>query len=164
MAALRQIIEAAKPSVLQLFGFAHAVEHHLDRAIRDSGQMIRSSLSDRTGSQLEALDPSVTVTLFRIVQEAINNAVHHAQASEVRVELSVVRGQFRIVIEDDGIGHARSRSQSGGSGIGNMRTRARLISARFLMTGGPGGRGTRVALSLPSPAGDNSERALPCRS
>lgn len=159
MAALRQIIEAAKPSVLQLFGFAHAVEQHLDRAIRDSGLMIRGHLSDRAGAALDTLDPSVAVTLFRIVQEAINNAVHHAQASEVRVDLSTERGQIRIVIEDDGRGEARPRA--GGSGIGNMRTRARLVSARFLMSGGAEGRGTRIALSLPAPAGDQVERALP---
>lgn len=164
MAALRQIIEAAKPSLLHLFGFAHAVEHHLDRAIRESGQMIRGSLTDRTGTALDDLEPSVAVTLFRIVQEAINNAVHHAQASEIRIELTLTRGQIAIVVQDDGIGTARARGRaaaSGGSGIGNMRTRARLVAARFLMSAGPGGRGTRVALSIAAPAGGRAERALP---
>lgn len=164
MAALRQIIEAAKPSVLQLFGFAHAVENHLDRAIRDSGQMIRGHLSDRSDGAIDTLDPAVAVALFRIVQEAVNNAVHHAGAGEVRVELGVSRGQIVIAVVDDGAGlpaAPRAGVTDGGTGIGNMRTRARLISARFLMGTGPDGRGTRVALSLPVPAETSRERALP---
>src|SRR5690554_5814994 len=88
MAALRQIIEAAKPSVLHLFGLAQAIENHLERAIRDSGQPIRGLLTDRTRDALEALDPAVAVALLRIVQEAVNNAVHHAGASEIRIDLA----------------------------------------------------------------------------
>ncbi|MBW7922997.1 MAG: sensor histidine kinase [Rubellimicrobium sp.] len=161
MAALRQIIEAAKPSVLHLFGLVQAIENHLDRAIRDSGQPIRSLLTDRTRDALDALDPAVSVALLRIVQEAVNNAVSHAGASEIRIDLAPApattagRAQIVLSVEDDGIGwrrrggEARAGDASGGSGIDNMRTRARLISARFAIGPGAGGRGTRVALTLP---------------
>lgn len=145
---LRQIIETAKPSVLHLFGFAHAVEDHLDRAIRDSGQAVRGSLRDGTDGLIDRLDPSVGTALFRITQEAINNAVNHAHASKVHVDLMRVRGQVAIIVEDDGVGFPRSKLR-GGSGIDNMKTRARLISARFLISTSAGGRGARVAISLP---------------
>lgn len=149
---LRQIIEAAKPSVLHLFGFAHAVENHLDRAIRDAGQPIRGSLSDLSGGLIDRLEPSVGMALFRIAQEAVNNAVNHAQAREVRVDLGAARGQIAVVVEDDGQGIVRLSGRShGGNGIDNMKTRARLISARLLIGSGAGGRGTRVAISLPAP-------------
>lgn len=147
---LRQIIEAAKPSVLHLFGFAHAVENHLDRAIRDAGQPIRGSLTDRSEGLIDALDASIGMALFRIAQEAVNNAVNHAQASEVRVDLRAARGQIAVVVEDDGQGFARPRGRGRvGIGLDNMKTRARLISARLLIGTGAGGRGTRVAVSLP---------------
>ena len=151
--ALRQIIEAAKPSVLHLFGFAHAVENHLDRAIRDAGSGARGTLTDLTGGVIDALDPSVGIALFRIVQEAINNAVTHAQATTVSVELTLSRGQVSITIRDNGRGLPRARALAhAGSGIDNMKTRARLISARFTLTAGPDGTGTRVGITLPAPA------------
>ncbi len=153
MQALRQIIEAAKPSVLHLFGFAHAVENHLDRAISDAGAMTRGTLADRTDGMIDALPPSVGIALFRIVQEAINNAVNHAQATEVSVDLTLTRGQIAITIRDNGGGIGRSRPSSrSGSGIDNMKTRARLISARFTLTAGADGIGTRVAITLPASA------------
>ncbi|MFN4171894.1 MAG: GAF domain-containing sensor histidine kinase [Pseudorhodobacter sp.] len=153
MQDLRQIIETAKPSVLHLFGFAQAVENHLDRAIRDSGQTVRGSLSDGSDGLIDRLDPTVGMALFRITQEAVNNAVHHAQAARVHVDLRRVRGQLAIVVEDDGIGLTGKRFRSG-SGIENMKTRARLISARFQMSAGAAGTGARVAISLPAAAQD----------
>ncbi|MDZ4135571.1 MAG: hypothetical protein U1D06_08260, partial [Paracoccaceae bacterium] len=53
-----------------------------------------------------------------------------------------------IIVQDNGIGIARKAPRAG-SGIDNMRTRARLISARFTLGAGEGGRGTRVGISLP---------------
>lgn len=169
MQSLRQIIEAAKPSVLHLFGFAHAVENHLDAAIRDSGQALTGSLTDSSQGALDALPPAVAIALFRITQEAVNNAVHHAQARTVDVLLTAAKGQITVKVRDDGVGLARPRSRSvggtggvgasgvgsggvgSGSGIDNMKTRARLISARFSLASGPGGVGTQVTLGLVAP-------------
>jgi len=151
MQALRHIIEEARPSVLQLFGFAEAIENHLDRAIRDAGQGTRWHFTDRTDGAIDALSAAVGIALFRITQEAVNNAVSHAQAGEVSVDLGISGGQVRITICDDGTGLAKPLSRTG-SGIDNMKTRARLISARFSLTSGPEGRGTRVGISLPAPS------------
>lgn len=150
MQDLRQIIETAKPSVLHLFGFAHAVENHIDRAIRDSGQAVRGKLTDETDGLIDQLDASIGMALFRIAQEAVNNAVNHAQAETVQVRLIRTRDQMAIVIEDDGVGLPRPRVHAG-SGIEIMKTRARLISARFMISTGEEGRGARVVISLPAP-------------
>ena len=150
MQDLRQIIEAAKPSVLHLFGFADAVENHLDRAIRDSGQALRGLLQDQTDGAIDALPPSVGVALFRIAQEAVNNAVHHAQAGQVTVQLAVSGAKIAITVSDDGQGIARPKAKTG-SGIENMKTRARLISARFAIAPGDAGLGTKVSITLAAP-------------
>ncbi|PRD42963.1 sensor histidine kinase [Phyllobacterium phragmitis] len=130
MQDLRQIIEQAKPSVLQLFGFAQAVENHLDRSVSESGSTIEWQLADDTGGAIDDLDQTVSIALFRILQEAINNAVRHAQASRISVRLHVVRGNIVIEIDDNGQGLGISGRRTG-SGLENMRTRARLISAKF---------------------------------
>ncbi|WP_026621139.1 signal transduction histidine kinase (plasmid) [Ensifer sp. WSM1721] len=148
MQDLRQIIEQAKPSILQLFGLAQAVENHLDRSVRDSATPIEWALVDETAGTLETLEPTVSVALFRIAQEAINNAVRHAQPLAITVRLKVEAGQLAIEIADDGYGIARHRGRIGG-GIDNMKTRARLISAKFTIGPGRNNCGTMVAVSLP---------------
>jgi signal transduction histidine kinase len=147
MQSLRQIIEAATPSVLHLFGFAQAVENHLDRAVRESGSTVTGRLRDTTEGAIEALPPAVGVALFRITQEAVNNAVNHAQAREVLVSLEKLRGQIVISVRDDGRGLGGPH-QGGGRGIENMTTRARLIGARLSLTSKAQGQGTQVTLTL----------------
>ncbi len=155
MAALRQIIEEAKPSVLQLFGFAEAVENHLERAIRDSGQAIAGSLDDQSAGAIDRLPGATAVTLLRIVQEAVNNAVGHAGAQRIVVRLSATRRQIAVSVTDDGKGVDGARRR-GGAGIDNMRTRARLVGARFSLGTGPDGAGTLVRVAL-TPAEETQE-------
>ncbi len=148
MQDLRDIIEDAKPSILHLFGFAQAVENHLDRSVRDCGLNIDWHLSDQAGGVIDSFNPTVTVSLFRIVQEAINNAIHHAQTSEVTVRLLEMAGQISVEIIDDGVG-IEKRVRRPGSGIENMKTRARLISARFEIDRINTKGGTVVRITLP---------------
>lgn len=157
MQSLRNIIEEARPSVLELFGFADAIENHLDRAIADSSPVMTWTLRDNVDGAIDALPASVGVALFRIAQEAINNAVSHAKATEISVELERSDGQIVIAIRDNGIGTGKSRGRSG-SGIENMKTRAKLISARFTLTSGQGARGTHVVISLPVTVSEHKER------
>ena len=148
MQDLRQIIEEAKPSVLQLFGFVQAVENHLDRSVRDSGLSIDRELIDETEGGVDSLDPTVSVALFRITQEAINNAVRHAQANRIVVRLGERTDGFSVEVCDDGVGIAKQRRRNGG-GIDNMKTRARLISARFSISAGRNNLGTAISVHLP---------------
>ena len=148
MQDLRQIIEQAKPSLLELFGFAHAVEYYLDRAIRDAGQRIDWTLNDTSGGAFDALEPTISVALYRIAQEAINNAVIHAEAGRITVQLAATPGQISLAVSDDGCGIAKKRTRIG-SGIDNMKTRARLISARCTLSTGIGGAGTSANIVLP---------------
>jgi signal transduction histidine kinase len=148
MQDLRLIIEQAKPSLLLLFGFAHAVEHHLDRAIRDSGQDIGWTLDDDSGGAFDGLEPTISIALYRIAQEAINNAVNHAEAGRIAVRLAATPMRISLAVRDDGKGIARKRTRIG-SGLNNMKTRARLISARCTIAAGIGGVGTSVGIVLP---------------
>ena len=135
--------------MLHLFGFAEAVENHLERAVRDSVPPPSGVLVDETDGAIDRLQGPIAVTLFRIVQEAVNNAVSHAGARRIVMRLSAARGQIVLTVTDDGRGLGGARRQDG-MGIDNMRTRARLIGARFGLGAGPGGSGTtvRVALAL----------------
>ncbi len=148
---LRQIIEEAKPTVLQLFGVAEAIENHLERSVRESGQPIEWTMIDDSGDSLRDLNPTVAVALFRIVQEAVNNAIRHGQSDNIMVRITKIGHLLCIEVEDDGRGLADLKEMAG-HGIDNMKTRARLIAARFEIGRNPAhggeGRGTRMRLTL----------------
>ena len=148
MSDLRQIIEQAKPSILHLFGFAQAVENHLERAVQDSPLPLDWTLNDESDGAFDRLDTSVSMAMFRIAQEAINNAVIHAQATQLTVRLHRMGKQVALGIGDNGMGLPKRRARAG-SGINNMKTRARLISARFSLSAGAEGGGTQVTVTLP---------------
>jgi signal transduction histidine kinase len=145
---VRQIIEEARPTVLQLFGFAQAVENHLERSVRDSGTPVDWNIADETQGVIDALPQNVATALFRIVQEAINNAIRHANADWIAVELRVTPSNLRIAVRDNGAGISPDQKRQG-SGIDNMRTRARLISARCEVARNKDYGGTSVEVSLP---------------
>ncbi len=148
---LRQIIEEAKPSILQLFGFVQATENHLGRSVRDSGSSVEWTLDDSSGGMADRLEETVATSLFRIVQEAINNAIRHAHASRLRVAFRNKGGRLHVEVADNGIGMDRHTQRPDvGHGIDNMRTRARLISASFAIRKNGEGGGTSVTIHLPA--------------
>ena len=79
---------------------------------------------------------------------AINNAVNHAHSSRLEVCLTASTGLIEITVTDNGKGIPKRRKRLG-SGIDNMKTRAKLISARFGIYPGADGLGTQIAISLP---------------
>lgn len=98
--------------------------------------------------QPQRLLPEVEGELFRITQEALNNAVKHAQARTIRVHCHVHAPAASITIRDDGRGLGDARSDSYGLGI--MRERARLVGAELVLSEPPTG-GLEVAVRLGQP-------------
>lgn len=77
-------------------------------------------------------DPVVAGHLFRIAQEAVNNAIKHARATQVDVRLSASPQQLVLEIADDGTGLAKPRgAKSDGLGLGVMKHRASAIGAEL---------------------------------
>lgn len=109
--------------------------------------------------QPQRLRPEVEAELFRITQEALNNAVKHAHASLIRVHCQVAAPYAAISVRDDGRGLGEARTDSYGMGI--MRERARLIDAELSITEpSDGGLDVTVRLS-PEPVGPTPAAPAP---
>ena len=91
-------------------------------------------------------------SLFLSIREAVNNAVKHAQASLVRLEIHCENQELHIVIEDDGLGFipGPKGETNTHNGLGNMRRRMEEINGRFHLTSQPG-KGTRIDFFAPLP-------------
>jgi len=93
------------------------------------------------------LDGAVATHLFRIAQEAMNNAVKHSEAESITFLLSQTDEELLLKIEDDGRGMSRTEKETGGLGLQIMRHRANVIGATFEMISTPG-RGLTVVCSM----------------
>ena len=151
MQELRLIIDAVKPTILQLFGFVEGLEDLLLRSVRNSGLAIVTQLRDDTDGLANDLAEPQKIALFRIIQEAVNNAIKHAAPHAIIVEITATANDLCLTILDDGLGlDSASRLETGG--IKNMQIRAQLLSAQVHIEKGPNGKGTCVQVSLPLPA------------
>jgi signal transduction histidine kinase len=144
----RNVIEALRPSLLDMLGLATALESLCDEFTRRSGIDCVPDLDQ----ELPDLPPDVSIALYRVVQEALANVQKYAQASVVRVALHREAEHLHLTIEDDGIGipdDALTRPAS--HGLVGMRERLRVLGGTFTIRRGVHGRGTLIDAVAPRP-------------
>ncbi|HET7090728.1 MAG TPA: PAS domain S-box protein [Anaerolineae bacterium] len=134
-----------RPASLDHLGLAPALRQHAE------------AISDRHGLtvQFEAigvgdcrLPPDMETAVYRIVQEALTNAVRHARATRVDVLLEQRGGRLITVVEDNGIGFDPDAAQRGGRlGLFGMRERAEMFGGALVVES-EAGRGTTVLLEM----------------
>jgi two-component system, NarL family, sensor kinase len=140
----RRAIVGLRPAVLDDLGLAAAITS------------MASSLAGDITIDLDLEDcrlaPHVEVSLFRIVQEALQNVVKHARASRVAVQLRADDAGIRLVIEDDGQGFDPESARSPTAyGLSGMHERASLLGATLGIRSQPGD-GTTLVLDIPAGA------------
>ncbi len=94
------------------------------------------------------LPPAVEVGLYRIAQEALQNALRHAAASRVSLRLESLPDRVRLTVEDDGRGFAIEDATASRFGLVGMRERTRLLGGTFQIESSPGA-GTRITAEVP---------------
>jgi len=92
--------------------------------------------------------PLLATHLYRIVQEAVNNAIQHGKAKHLVITLTAIRDRGMLTIQDDGIGLSPGAEEKPGLGLRSMRYRGRMIGARFKVCQEASG-GTLVTCSFP---------------
>jgi two-component system sensor histidine kinase UhpB len=142
-----QLAWQLRPSILDDLGLVAA----LDALLSGIDEHADLELSSSFPAQLPPLDPEVELAIFRIAQEAVTNAVRHADASQVEVALTTSHN-LELHVSDDGRGVA-GQAQAG-PGIQGMRERALLIGADLQIDspGRLGGVSVVLNLNLSPPA------------
>jgi PAS domain S-box-containing protein len=97
---------------------------------------------------LAVRDHAVANHLYRIAQEAIQNAIKHGKARNIRVRLKKVREGIELGVESNGVAFPRRAGRRGGMGLANMKARAGIIGASLDIRRGKGG-GTVVSCRVP---------------
>jgi PAS domain S-box-containing protein len=147
----RQNLEEVRRSVLML-SVSPSARGDLADAIRNSLDSVRSNTGVRVGFSVRGtplhLDTRFEETLLRIAQQSLDNALQHAQATRIRMELVFGKKRVRLNIEDNGQGFVISKGPGRGMGINGMCDRAEEIGGKCEIKSQPG-RGTRVTVKVP---------------
>jgi signal transduction histidine kinase len=154
VASARRLAETALAEVRHL---AHQMrparieERGLTASIRDLVSQSRFPVQlhvDPQLASLPALEPTVTVGAYRIVQEALANAARHSGAASADVRIAVRDARLSVAVTDDGHGFDPAVSVGPGIGVAGMHERAELLGGHLTIRSAPGS-GTRVTLDLP---------------
>lgn len=146
LAEVRRIAMDLRPSTLDDLGILAT----LSWFFREFAASCREIAVDRDFSIVEADVPAaLKITIFRILQESVNNIVKHAAASRIRVSLSRRDDALIFVVEDNGRGFDASGGPGLGLGLRSMRERARASGGTYLLESVPG-QGTRIQVSWPA--------------
>ncbi len=155
MDSVREVMEALRPSTLDMLGLVDALEAYLRNHARRTEPRPLVSIQ-RSGPEPQLSDEQ-SLALYRIGQEAINNLLRHSGAGRAGLIVSVDERGLYLEIWDDGCG--LPAETVGGRGLGNIAHRADLIGAVACWRARPGG-GTSLSIQLRLQTGERAAGAL----
>jgi signal transduction histidine kinase len=145
---IENVMAELRPPMLDDYGLLPALQWYTNEFSSRTG--IQMSVDG--DEEMERLTQASEIALFRIVQEALNNAVKHAHARSIHITLERSSARFMMTVSDDGVGLNTAlippERRRPGLGMVTMRERAQAIGGQFEIEAAAG-RGTRVVVRIP---------------
>jgi signal transduction histidine kinase len=156
IAEMRRLIADLRPSALDELGLGAALEVLGERTSMGAAIEVEMDidLASHAGSGAARLASEIEDTVYRLVQEALNNAVQHGESSKVTVAVTESGTALSVRVADDGRGFD-PRVMSEGFGLIGMRERINLTGGTLEVQSAPG-EGTAIAADLPARYRDES--------
>jgi PAS domain S-box-containing protein len=142
---MRLLIYQLRPPLLEKGGLAVALQVRLDAVERRGGIQAELHIEGQ-----ERLPPTIQAELHQVAQEALNNALKHAHARKVQVQLHFGEAATCLEVQDDGVGFDLTAARDGGGlGIPGMKERVQKIGGRLEIKSAPG-QGTKIVVEVPT--------------
>lgn len=142
---VRRIIYDLRPMALDDLGLIPTLKKYLSTT-EDYNEGVQIEFFN-LGQEIR-LPSRMEVALFRLIQEAVQNALKHAEANRIQVKLSISKDLVSVVIKDDGKGFDMSVEKEGSFGLMGMRERVELLEGALSINSAPGA-GTLVLIQVP---------------
>jgi signal transduction histidine kinase len=139
---VRDLALLLRPSMLDDLGLAPALNWHARETSKRTGLNVLVTADDA----IDSLPDEHRTCIYRVVQEAVNNAVRHANARTIEVAVQKERQKVNVTVRDDGAGFDMRFLR--GLGLLGMEERVRRLGGRLKISSEPG-RGTLVQAALP---------------
>jgi signal transduction histidine kinase len=145
VATLDEIVWAVNPNYDSVASLASYYSLYAQRFLNLAGIACRLDVAESFPAR--PLDASVRHGVFLAFKEALNNAVRHSAANEVRIKMAATDGRLKIVVADDGRGFEMGTAVAGSDGLISMKARLEKLGGRCEVTSRPGA-GTTVEFQL----------------
>ena len=140
---VRDISRNLRPNALEKLGLSAALKDLINRYNSRGRLDISLHINDVDG----ILNEDAKLHVYRIIQELLNNALKHAQASEIDVQINKNDEDIMVMVEDNGIGFVESEVEKG-LGLGNLQSRVNLLKGEISIDSVPK-QGTSVIVHIP---------------
>ena len=144
--SIENVMAELRPPLLDEYGLAAALGWHAGEFTLRTG--IQTSVDDAAPEVAKTLRLAAALALYRIAQEALNNAAKHSRARNVRITVSVADNAVVLTLHDDGHGFDATKARRGRWGMTTMRERAEAAGGQLKVESAPG-QGTRVIATVP---------------
>jgi signal transduction histidine kinase len=143
---IRRLAQDLRPPILDALGLRVSMQTYCAEFTRRTHLPIVFE-ADET---LPALPDIYNITLYRLLQESLNNIIKHAKASRAWVELIVEENSITLTIQDNGQGFDQTEAQPGGIGLSSMNERVTIAGGTLKINSSPQ-RGTILSAQFPLP-------------
>jgi signal transduction histidine kinase len=141
----RRVIEELRPSALDNMDLAEALRGYCEEFTERTGLECDADLAD-----IGPLERNLSIALFRVAQQALDNAALHARASRVTLVVALEEKGLRLRVADNGSGLPDDAfDRPAAHGLLEARERAAMVGGTFAAGRGEGGRGTVVEIFVP---------------
>ena len=142
---VREVSHSMVSSALLNSGLANAIKDFVEKIELPATMQIQLFLDGYSVKQPIEIESS----LYRIVQESVNNAIKHAKATVIKIELKNEGSQLMLLIEDNGVGFTASELKNkDGIGLNNLEARAQSLKG-FLKFDSIKNAGTKILVQIP---------------
>lgn len=146
---LQKVTYDLRPLVLDDLGLVSAVQWLIDNNLKTAGLIVNFE----TRGHVRRLNRQLETTVFRVIQEAVNNIIRHSQADTVDIHINFMRKSIRVKISDNGKGfnlEEALNSNEGLRGLGllGMKERIELINGTFTIISNSVRGGTRIDFQI----------------
>lgn len=150
---VHSIIKQLRPSALDHLGLSDAITEIVERYRRQNPQL---TIGLKLDGDLNLFDEKINITVYRVVQECLTNAVKHAEASEVMVQVALKQlegtlGHLEIRVVDNGKGLGPEFTEGGRFGLLGIRERVQAFGGELVVDSDPA-QGTSILAILPGGA------------
>ena len=143
---IRRFVQDLRPPTLDHLGLMATLEGLASDLREKDG--IETELG--TAGRVRRLAPEEELVLFRIAQEALNNALKHAKANQIILNIHGTPELVTLEIIDDGVGFDPDQEvEGGGLGLDGMIERAEILGGKLSLTSHPG-KGTHIKIEVPN--------------
>ncbi len=147
---IHKLIYELRPTVLDDLGLVSAIRWLLDNNLKAIG----ITVNFKTAGRERRLTGQLEATLFRVIQEAVYNIAHHAQAKNTSVSLHFKKSTIKVRVRDNGIGFdveeaLSSKDRPRGLGLIGMKERVELMNGTLNIRSNHSSGGTEINIEIP---------------